>query len=413
MKFNMACDEATNLLYYKSTWPKFAQDFKPQPGGKYSYFDATNYRFYIMDSTFTVVDSIEAANGYQTDSHEIRFLSDGNYVILALEEAKVDMSALVNGGDTAATVISDILQEFDHDKNLLFEWRTRDHFQVTDAAYENLLSPSIDFVHANSIELDHDTAYVLSCRNMDEVTKISRENGNIIWRWGGKHNQFTFVHDSLLFSHQHDVRILPNGNFTMFDNGNLHNTSTPASRAVEYSLDQESKIATKIWEYHHDPDIFGLAMGSTQRLTNGNTLICWGWCDSTAVTEVAPDGSTTFELRFPLGHYTYRAYKYTDAEIHAAVHNTESVTGSLELRQNFPNPVTGSTTISFHNSSQNQVTLTVFDALGREVKKLFNGIVDTGEYSEIFDSSPFPNGVYLITLQVGGKTSSKRLIISR
>ena len=63
---------------------------------------------------------------------------------------------------------------------------------------------------------------------MDEITKIDRQTGDIIWRLGGVNNEFTFLNDSLDFQHsiptpfcyQHDIRRLRNGNITIYDNGN-------------------------------------------------------------------------------------------------------------------------------------------------------------------------------------------------
>ena len=37
---------------------------------------------------------------------------------------------------------------------------------------------------------------MISSRHLNEITKISRTTGDIIWRFGGKNNQFTFVNDT-------------------------------------------------------------------------------------------------------------------------------------------------------------------------------------------------------------------------
>jgi hypothetical protein len=66
---------------------------------------------------------------------------------------------------------------------------------------------------------------------------------------GGSHNEFRFVNDSIPFSHQHAIRVLQNGNITLFDNGNFHTPSF--SRAVEYKLDEATKSATLVWEYRN------------------------------------------------------------------------------------------------------------------------------------------------------------------
>src|SRR5262249_9194756 len=130
---------------------------------------------------------------------------------------------------------------------------------------------------------------------------------DILWRFGGKNNQFLFVNDGLGFSHQHDIRRLPAGTVTLYDNGNYH--SPPFSRAVEYSLDEVEKVAVLVWEYRHVPDVFGGAMGDVQRQPNGNTLVGWGAADVT-LTEVTPDGSPVYEMAFDPGVYSYRSFRF-------------------------------------------------------------------------------------------------------
>ncbi len=124
----------------------------------------------------------------------------------------------------------EVIQELDAGHNVVFQWRTWDHYAITDATHEDLTAATIDYVHANAIEIDADRNLLLSCRHMDEITKIDHVSGDILWRMGGKHNQFTFVNDSIGFSHQHALRRIANGDFTLFDNGNFH--TPPFSRAV-------------------------------------------------------------------------------------------------------------------------------------------------------------------------------------
>ena len=135
---------------------------------------------------------------------------------MSYDYQRVRMDTVVPGGDTDATVIGLIVQELDENKNVVFQWRSWDHFEITDATYNIDLTESIiDYVHGNAIEMNDDGILLISSRHMDEVTKIDRQTGDIIWRCGGEHcenNEFTFLNDAIGFSHQHDLRRLPNGN---------------------------------------------------------------------------------------------------------------------------------------------------------------------------------------------------------
>ena len=128
-----------------------------------------------------------------------------------------------------------------------------------------------------------------------------------MWRLGGKNNEFTFINDDTPFSKQHDIRSLPNGHITLFDNGN--DRKPPYSRAVEYQLDEVNKTATLIGQYRHSPDISAAVAGNAQRLPNGNTLIGWGsgWPNA---TEIKPDGTKVFELTFARPNISYRAFRF-------------------------------------------------------------------------------------------------------
>jgi len=414
-------DNAANVLFQHSTFPLGAMDFRPQPAGShhnglYTYYDEQQMKYYGLDSSLSMpIDSFEAVNGYGTGDHELHFLPNGNYALFGVYVDTLDMSAF--GGYKNAALIFFVVQVFDVKKHLLFEWRTADHFQITDATHEPLTSHTIDYVHCNAIEFDGDTALILSSRNIDEVTKISLNDGHIIWRWGGKHNQFTSTNDQIPFSYQHDVRRLPNNNITLFDNGNYHDSLNKYSRAVEYTLNEKAKTYTNVWQFRHVPDVVVQAMGSVQRLANGNTFIGWGICDSVAITEVTPQGSTALEFQLPQGNYNYRAYKYTKEEVEALMTNAgvtpHSVSDDLSLGQNYPNPFSGSTVISFTTNERMPVSLIVYDALGREIRLLREGMIDPGTYSVPFDRGNLPNGIYYCKLSTTSGSLERMMVVQR
>ncbi|MCW8811480.1 MAG: aryl-sulfate sulfotransferase [Ignavibacteriaceae bacterium] len=299
-------------VYYKRF--NYVQlDFKLQKNGNLTYFSGSSGKYYEMNNFYSIVDSFTCGNGYQTDMHELIILSNGHALIIADDYQYVRMDTIVAGGDSNAVVEGNIIQELDQDKNVVFQWRSWDHYQITDATPDiDLTAALIDYVHCNAVEEDSDGNLLISCRHMDEVTKIDRQTGDIIWRLGGVHcknNQFTFFNDSTGFSHQHDIRRIPNGNITLFDNGNLH--SPLYSRACEYQLDEINKTATLVWQYQNDPITYNTAMGSVQRLPEENTLIGWGFNNGPpGVSEIHPDNSKAWAISLPENVYTYRAFKY-------------------------------------------------------------------------------------------------------
>lgn len=300
-------DNSGSLLLSQSTFGP-SVDFKKQINGTYSYCSLAKSLFYILDSNFNVIDSVSCGNGYTTDLHELLVLGNGNMLIMGYDTVEVDMSQIVTGGDTNALVAGLIVQELDKDKNVVYQWRSWEEMEITDASHEDFTASKIDYAHGNSIEPDYDGNLLVSSRHLDEITKIDRKTGKIIWRLGGKKNQFTFVNDDRRFSHQHDARRIAPGRITLFDNGNFHDPYY--SRVIEYELDEINKTATLVWQFDHDKTVHSPAMGNAQRLSNGNTLIGWGFTQPN-VTEVTP-----WVRLFTKCHLTPAMYPIGHSSIH-------------------------------------------------------------------------------------------------
>jgi hypothetical protein len=286
-------------------------DFKLQPNGLLTYFNSAPPEFRALDSSYAIVDTYATGNGYNTDVHGLQVLPNGHALLMAYDPQPVDMSVVVPGGNPNASVIGLIIQEIDAAKNVVFQWRSWDHFEITDAVNVDLTAASIDYSHGNSVELDFDGHILISSRHMSEITKINRQTGDIIWRFGlnALNNEFTFVNDFRGSSYQHDVRRLPNGNMTLFNNANFLNP--PYSQALEYELDEQNKIATLVWQYRNVPDVSGPFMGNVQRRASGGTTIGWGGANpNVKMTEVHADGTKAYELHMTAGWWTYRAFRF-------------------------------------------------------------------------------------------------------
>jgi len=402
-------------VFYSQEMPYACFDFNVQPNGHLTYFHGYDGVYYEMDEYYDIINYYKCGNGYGTDLHELRLLNNKHFLLMSYDSQHVDMSGIVIGGNPNAVVSGLIIQELDENKNVVFQWRSWDHIPITDASHQNLLAASIDAVHGNAIELDNDGNILISSRHLDEITKINRTTGDIIWRLGGKKNQFTFPNDPDTFNYQHGIRRLNNGNIILFDNGNFH--VPHYSRAVEYQLDEVNKVATLVWQYRNIPDIFGPAMGFAQRLDNGNTIIGWGAANPT-VTEVRPDRSKALEINLPPGSFSYRAFKYDyKPNETVATYPPEAAF----LGQNYPNPFNPVTTITFGipriNDSKEvvDVRLKVYDVLGREIATLVSAQMKPYTYTVNFDASGLSTGVYFYRLRVTGNQAqyyeTKKMIV--
>ncbi len=81
------------------------------------------------------------------------------------------------------------------------------------------------------------------------------------------------------------------------------------------------------------------------------------------------------------------------------------------LQQNFPNPFNPSTTIDYTLKDEGNVSLKVYDALGRQVSDLVNGKKLAGTYSVQFNGAGLASGNYYYTLSVNGKETVKKMVL--
>lgn len=291
-----------------------------QPNGLLSAFDMINKVWYLLDENLNVVDSVKAIPPYKADFHSFKILPNGNFLLIATDMRKIDMSQYFENGNKEAIVTGFVIQEIDRNsRSAVFTWNTFDHFSIFDAADSSyILDANPVPFHLNSVIKDSDGNYLASFRNMDEITKIRGTDGAIIWRMGGskcKNNQFRFVNDTINgffgFSHTHDISINSNGRLLVFDNGNLK--PTEYSRVVEYFINESNKTVTKTWEYDAGRELFSGYMGSVQELPNGDMFIGWGGSDGGThgklLSEITRDGEVLFEIS-GTQYGTYRALKH-------------------------------------------------------------------------------------------------------
>jgi hypothetical protein len=296
-------------------------DFKRQPNAHYSVARATvtgGSRIVEMDGAFNEIGSHQTVGLVNTDGHDSVLLANGNRILIAYEPNDVT-------GKTDA-----VIQEVDGQGQVVFEWNSRD------LAPETVVGGA-DYAHINSVVVMADGDLLASFRHLSAVLKIATsahsgfQPGDVVWRLGGRHSDFTFPAGDGGPCAQHTASELDNGHILVFDNGSGWPGSPlcidpddplgppiarPQTRVTEYALDAVAGTATPVWEWDV-PGRFGLFAGSAQRLPNGNTLVGWAAVRGATATEVSPTGETVWEIKDPAGdvesapfYSTYRALKF-------------------------------------------------------------------------------------------------------
>src|SRR5208283_873651 len=84
-----------------------------------------------------------------------------------------------------------------------------------------------------------------------------------------------------------------------------------------------------------------------------------------------------------------------------AVKDTRQLPNQYFLSQNFPNPFNPTTQISYTIAKASNVTLTIYDVLGREIATLVNGKNEPGNHSVGWNALNVPSGVYFYRIVAG------------
>ncbi len=236
--------------------------------------------------------------------HDLERLDNGNTLILCSNRfVDIDISP--------DELLDDCIIEVDPAGEVVWEWRTADHFSefgFSDQARDLISETAGDWAHANSIDVIPEDIpnptpplvpgnIIVSYRHLSRIVIVDRLTEEIVW-----------IADSTIG--QHDAHLLPNsvpgaGNLLVFDNGGT------ASYPLEARLDSrvvEIDPATQeiVWQYDATLSgrprysFFSFFVSSARRLPNGNTFICEGMTGR--MFEVTAEGRIVWELsEFSIG----------------------------------------------------------------------------------------------------------------
>ena len=96
--------------------------------------------------------------------------------------------------------------------------------------------------------------------------------------------------------------------------------------------------------------------------------------------------------------------------------NTSFVPTKFELAQNYPNPFSTSTAISYKLNKESEVNVTIYDILGREVKTYLTKQQGTGIHGVTWDGKNnwgmrLSSGVYFYKVKVDNESQVKKMIL--
>ena len=294
-------------------------DFKQHEDGRFSF--CRDGRIYLMNRSLQICDSFVSVNGVSEYHHDFKILPNGHYLLVGVRADTADLSSLYMfrrksaAGSRHAIVKYDVIQELDEKKNVVFQWDAESEFSVNNALPLYLVDTlNISMPHINSVATDASGNIIASCRFYNQIIKIDRSTGHLLWRLGGTQNQFTFLNGARQFLGQHDAHYLANGNLLFYDNGYDFDSLKRGAAAVEFRIDEFRKCVELMWMNTFADTLTSGGGGNACRLSGNRTLMCFGVIQdhlpNLLCAAADEKGQPIFDISYPDTLHSYRAFGY-------------------------------------------------------------------------------------------------------
>jgi hypothetical protein len=246
--------------------------------------------------------------GQSLDVHDFILISDNHYIDLTYDVKLVtNIPARLNPAPGGTLVVAPVIEEVNNGA-VVWTWDgSADTSFYANSVEGNKFSDPVngqDYIHMNSLFVDpRDSNLICSMRNQNQIIKIDRHTGAIIWRLGGTNSDFPLAADQVFLRQHHATLTDNNQTLLIFDDGEA--TLRPSSRIVEFQLNEASKTITSS-KYFYIPEVFSQLMGSVQKI--GDEYFIGGGTGNYMLEVNYNSGQKVME--FLGSQTTYRAYKY-------------------------------------------------------------------------------------------------------
>lgn len=233
-----------------------------------------------------------------TVNHEIFYAADDNIIAVSTDSLKVDLS--FRGIREKKLIKGSGIVKLDKEGKILWRWSL-----LKNTEYKPLIQSmaNVDEIlgHANSIAVAMDGNYLVSFRDFNQIWKIDKTNGNVIWKLG-RDGDFKMPEESY-FIRQHSLHINQQGQLVMFDNGDLK--LRPNSRIVSLEIDEDNRSAKLMNLVILPRSLSSYRMCSAYSIELGKYLVCTSRKDAT-IAIVNDSGKILWKV---VGdNSSYRAY---------------------------------------------------------------------------------------------------------
>ena len=217
---------------------------------------------------------ITTTNHQDLDLHDFILLSPDHYIaVCAYEQTANNIPDSLHPA-RGVRIVSPVIQEVSNGQ-VIWQWegaQDPEFYAIsTEQNHFGYLTAVHNYMHINAIAIDPaDSCLLVSFRNTNQIIKLNRHTGKIIWRLGGKNSDFPLTADQT-FQRQHDCKMI-NGSLVLFDNGD--SATRPYSRILAFRLDEANKKVL-VFNALNIPEPYSQYMGSVEK-RGENYFICGG-----------------------------------------------------------------------------------------------------------------------------------------
>ncbi len=253
--------------------------------------------------------------------HDFKRLTNGNYMVLGCKYGwrnvppdvdlknirKINIDSISN--PKRIKYLFNTIIEYNKAGKVVWSWDLNDHITdkelfatgvVTNTVRRELPPRAELYGHMNSFDVDPKGEFIYAnFRDIHEIFKIRKSTGKVEYRYVGGRDAVPGSKE-INFMSQHDVNFLPNGNLSLFNNGNAKDENAP-SEAIEFTQAQEGKPGEIVWSFSCKMDTTNKGKttryGGVQDLGNGIKLISMGSLNR--IVEVdSKDNSVLWDCKF-------------------------------------------------------------------------------------------------------------------
>jgi hypothetical protein len=269
----------------------------------------------IVDQDYRNVATIKASLPWIISVHDAVISGPDIWVTVYRTVPNTDLSA--EGGASTGILYDSGVQEFNIKTGKLeFTWDAMDHVPLSQAQ-QHAPPPAAaanpwDAYHINSIQLLPGNEMLVSLRNTWAAYLINTKTSQTIWTLGGNASSFK-VAGNAAFAWQHDVRILPHNQVSLFNDNccaitgpGVFGPRNGASGGLVLNLNTSAHTASLANSYTHSkPPLDPAFLGSMSVLSNGNALVGWG--SQPYFSEYSKSGQLLLDALWPGKDLSYRA----------------------------------------------------------------------------------------------------------